>query len=307
MVEAVKNARRSDEAERSRHLAATESVAFATMLLGLLNDADTALHRLEHEPAPAAEPAALHPPPAAIVPAALQPADPAPGHDDQHAGTIEPPAANLSPEVHADAAPTSTPQDAAATLAEAPSAEGLATQAFASSPTLSGFSAALDHAPSAGANSSPSGSNIAPPSFDLGASVHNLAESLTGIVDTALATVSTTIASVSATVGQLTTTVTGTASHLLDSLTGTVTGLIHDAPATNLLEPLTTNLSDPTSGTTDFSGAAQHDIPLLDTAGAIPTSLLHPIPLQLGFLGQPTMDGHEPHDGAFSALGIHHF
>ncbi|MEH2530076.1 hypothetical protein V1277_003549 [Bradyrhizobium sp. AZCC 1588] len=306
MADAVKNARRSDEAERSRHLAATESVAFATMLLGLLNDADTALHRLEHEPARAAEPAALHPPPVAIVPAALQPADPAPGHDDQHAGTIESPAADLSPVVHADATATNTPQDTAATLAEAPSGEMLATQAFTSTPVLSNFGAALDHAPSAGASSSP-GSSITSPSFDPGASVHNLADSLTGVVDTALATVSSTIASVSSTVGQLTTTVTGTASHLLDGLTGTLTGLLQDAPAPGLIEPLTTNLSGPTSSATDFSGAAQHDIPLLDTAGAIPTSLLHPIPLQLGFLGQPTMDGHEPHDGAFSALGIHHF
>jgi len=65
---------------------------------------------------------------------------------------------------------------------------------------------------------------------------------------------------------------------------------------------MTTNLSGLTSGATDFSGSTQHDIPLLDTAGAIPTS-----PLQLGFLGQPTTDGHEPHDGAFSALGVHHF
>ena len=76
---------------------------------------------------------------------------------------------------------------------------------------------------------------------------------------------------------------------------------------TGLLEPLTTSLSGLTSSATDLSETAQHDIPLLDTAGAIPTSLLHPIPLQLGFLGQPTMDGHAPHDGAFSALGIHHF
>jgi hypothetical protein len=27
----------------------------------------------------------------------------------------------------------------------------------------------------------------------------------------------------------------------------------------------------------------------------------------LGFLGQPTIDGHEPHDAAFSTLGMHHF
>ena len=133
-------------------------------------------------------------------------------------------------------------------------------------------------------------------------------DGVTGIVDTSLAAVSSTIASLSATVGQLTSTVTGTVSHLLDGLTGAVTGLLHDTPATGLLAPLTdlAGLSSST-GTTDLSGAAHHDGSLFDTAGAIPTSLLHPMPLQLGFLGQPTIDGHEPHDGAFSTLGGHHF
>lgn len=305
MAESDKNARRSDEAERSRHISATESVAFATMLLGLLNDADTVLHRMEHEgEARAAEPAALHP--AVIVPATLAPADPGPGHEEQHAGTIESPAADFSPTLHTDATAATSPRDAGATLDHTSSGEVQATQAFASSPALSALGASVDHAPSAGASSGTGGS-IASPTLDPGASVHALADTVTGIVDTALATVSSTIASLSATAGQLTSTLTGTVSHLVDGLTGAVTGLIHDAPGTGLLEPLTTNLSGLTSGATDFSGSAQHDIPLLDTAGAIPTSLLHPMPLQLGFLGQPTMDGHEPHDGAFSALGIHHF
>ena len=304
MAESEKNARRSDEAERSRHISAAESVAFATMLLGLLNDADTVLHRLEHEGE--ARAAAPPPHPAEIAPAALVPADPEPNHQNQHAGTIESPAADLSPALHADATATTSPQDAGATLEHTSSGEVLATDAFASSSAPSGLGVSVDHAPSAGASSGPGGS-IASPTFDLGASVHTLADTVTGIVDTALATVSGTIANVSATVGQLTSTLTGTVSHLVDGLTGTVTGLIHDAPSTGLLEPLTTNLSGLTSGATDFSGSAQHDLPLLDTAGAIPTSLLHPMPLQLGFLGQPTMDGHEPHDGAFSALGVHHF
>ena len=307
MAESDKNARRSDEAERSRHISASESVAFATMLLGLLNDADAVLHRLEHEPeSRAAEPAASHPLPPEIAPAALVPADPEPNHQDQHAGAIESPAADLSPALHADAPATLPPQDAGATLAEAPSGEVAATQAFASSPALSGLGVSADHAPSAGASNG-SGGSIASPALDLGASVHTLADTVTGIVDTALATVSSTIANVSATVGQLTSTLTDTVSHLTDGLTGTVTGLIHDAPATGLIEPLATNLSSLTSSAPDFSGATAHDTSLLDTAGAIPTSLLHPMPLQLGFLGQPTMDGHEPHDGAFSALGVHHF
>jgi hypothetical protein len=304
MAESDKNARRSDEAERSRHISATESVAFATMLLGLLNDADTVLHRLEHEGEVHAEgAAALHMPPAETAPAALVPADPEPNHD-QHAGTTETPAADPST-VHADAAAATSPQDA--TLDHTPAGDGHATNAFASSPALSSISASIDRAPSAGESTASHGGSVASPSFDLDTSVHTLTGTVTGIIDTALATVSSTISSLNATVRQLTSTVTDTVGHLVEGLTGVVSGLIHDTPATGLLAPLATDLSGLTSSTTDLSGATQHDVPLLDTAGAIPTSLLHPIPLQLGFLGQPTMDGHEPHDGAFSALGIHHF
>ncbi|MEH2493565.1 hypothetical protein V1294_000044 [Bradyrhizobium sp. AZCC 1678] len=308
MAESEKNARRSDEAERSRHISATESVAFATMLLGLLNDVDTALHRLEHEgEARAAESAAVHPLPAEIIPATLTPADPGPGHEAQHAGTIDSPAADLSPAVHADATAAVPPQDAGATLDHMPPGEVLATNALASSPALSSFSASIDRAPSAGESTASHGGSIASSTPDLGASVHTLADTVPGIVDTALTAVSSTISSLNTTVGELTSTVTDSVGHLVDGLTGAVSGLLHDTPATGLLAPLATDLSGLTSSTTDLSEAAQHDIPLLDTAGAIPTSLLHPMPLQLGFLGQPTMDGHEPHDGAFSALGVHHF
>ena len=140
MAESEKNARRSDEAERSRHISATESVAFATMLLGLLNDADAVLHRLEHEPeSRAAEPAAHHPAPAEIAPAALVPADSEPNHQDQHAGTIESPAADLSPALHADATATTSSQDASATLDHTSSGEVLVTDTFASSSALSGL------------------------------------------------------------------------------------------------------------------------------------------------------------------------
>ena len=81
----------------------------------------------------------------------------------------------------------------------------------------------------------------------------------------------------------------------------------HDGPAIGVLEPLVSNLLGPTQHATDFSGSTQHGASLLDTAGAIPTAALPPLPLHLGFLGQPTIDGHETHDGAFSALGVHHF
>ena len=59
---------------------------------------------------------------------------------------------------------------------------------------------------------------------------------------------------------------------------------------------------------TPHDAATTHaiDIGGLDTAGAVPMAALPPLTLHLGFLGQPS-DGHDLHDGAFSALGVHHF
>lgn len=307
MAESDTNARRSDEAERARHIAATESVAFATMLLGLLNDADTVLHRLEHEPeSRAAEQVAPPSHPTTAAPVALVPADPERGHEDQHAGAIETPAADVFPAIHAEVTADAQPRDASVSPDDTPSGETLVTHTVASSLAPSAFSASGDDAPSAGDSAWHGGASVAS-SFDLGPSIHALAETVTGIVDTALATVSGTIASLGATVEQLTSSLSDTVSHLTGGLTGAVTGLIQDTPVTGLLDSLTTNLAGLTSNAADLSGAAHDNVSLLDTAGAIPTSLLHPMPLQLGFLGQPTIDGHEPHDGAFSALGVHHF
>jgi hypothetical protein len=49
-----------------------------------------------------------------------------------------------------------------------------------------------------------------------------------------------------------------------------------------------------------------HNGPMFDTGGIVPIGFDH-VPLQLGFLGQPHSDGHDTHDGAFSALGLHGF
>jgi hypothetical protein len=306
MAEADKNARRVDEAERARHLAAGEATAFAAMLLGLLNDAEAAQRRSPHEPEPPATeptPPPGHAPEAA--PTEPAPADHGPSHEDQHASAIEAPATDPAPTIHTDAAVTVQAQDASATIDAAPAAEAPATQILAPSPPVSGFSAPADHAPPA--EGSTHSAITAPSSVDLGASVHQLADTVTGIVDTSLAMVSHTIANLSATVGQLTSSISGTVSHLADGLTGAVTSLVHDTPVAGVIEPLVTDILGSTSNPTDFSGTSQHGASLLDTAGAIPTALLHPLPLHLGFLGQPTIDGHEPHDGAFSALGVHHF
>jgi hypothetical protein len=300
-----KNARRSDDAERARHISASEAVAFATMLLGLLNDADAALYRGEHEPAsPASEPHPPPPPPAEAAPAERAPADQGPGHEDQHFGTSEAPA-DSPPAIHAETA-TTVPEDASAT--DAARADGVApTHVLTPSAPLSDFSSSTDHAASMAGGAGHSGIT-APSSFDLGTSIQQLADTITGLVDSSLAAVSSTLANLSATVGQLTSSLSDTVSHLTEGLTGAVTSLTLDGPAAGLLEPLASNLLGPTQhDATDFSGSTQHGASLLDTAGAIPTAALPPLPLHLGFLGQPTIDGHETHDGAFSALGVHHF
>jgi hypothetical protein len=116
------------------------------------------------------------------------------------------------------------------------------------------------------------------------------------------------ISDVGATIGQLTSSLSGTINHLTDSLTGLASTLVHDAPVTAVVEPLLTDILGATQDTSPHSlDGASHNIPLLDMAGAIPMAPLHPLPLHLGFLGQPTIDGHETHDAAFSALGMHHF
>ena len=300
-----RNARRSDDAERARHIASTESVAFATMLLGLLNDADTVLHRLASDVQPVLDRTVPPPHPATIAPEPVS-TDHGPVHHEQHSGATETPAVDSSPTIHAEATSAIQPQATNAALDAAPSTEA-PTHALAPSPAQSNFDLSADHGSSHSAGSGHGGA-ITSSAFDLGATIHNLVDGVSGILDTSLAAVSNTITSLSTTVGQLTSTLTGTVSHLVDGLTGTMSGLLHDAPSTGLLEPLAelTGLTS-SAGTTEFSDAAPHDGSLFDTAGAIPTSLLHPIPLQLGFLGQPTIDGHEPHDGAFSTLGGHHF
>lgn len=299
MAESEKNARRSDEAERSRHLSATESVAFATMLLGLLNDSDAVLHRLEHEGQARANAAASQAPPAE---AATAPAGASPADENQQAGTVDRPATDSAPATHAGAAATIPSPDASGAVDDTSSAGVVSTEAF-TSPAPSSFSVSMEHAPSAGASSAPA-SSIASFSLDLGATVHTITGTVTGLIDTALATVSSAIASLSSTVAQLTSAPTDTVSHLTDGLLSATTGPAHDAPNTSVLEPLVADFLGPALSPVDTTS---HEVSLLDTAGAIPTSLLHPMPLQLGFLGQPTMDGHEPHDGAFSALGVHHF
>ena len=299
----------SEEAERARHVAAGGAAAFATtagtMLLGLLTAAEATQHRGEPGLPPATAAPPLHP--TETAPAERAPADDGPQHEDQHAGASEPPAADPAPMIHANAAATIQPPDPGAAIDIAAAGEAIAPHASPLSIPVWTFNATADHAPAAAETAGLGHPTAAPPSFDLGASIHQLGDTITGLIDTSLATVSQTIASLSATVGQLTTSLSGTLGHLSDDLTGAITGVIHDTPVAATVEPLLTNVLGPTPMATDPLGTGQHGGSLFDTAGAIPTGLLHPLPLQLGFLGQPTIDGHETHDGAFSALGVHHF
>ena len=318
MAEADKITRRADEAERARHVGASEAAAFATtagaMLLGVLTGAEAAQHRSEHQPhQPAAEPT---PPPAPAQPADAAPtpqqpasADHAPVQHDEHGSATQPTPADPTAMIHADTAPDPG-------IATAPDGGTAPTHVLVSSIPVWEFNAAADHA-HAGTGGTGSAGSIAPSSvdpasldqgsFDPGASIHQLAGTITGLVDAPLAIVSDAIANLSATVGQLTSSLSGTISHLTDSLTGAVTGLVHHAPVASVLEPLLTDILGPAPTPTDVSGTAGHGASMLDTAGAVPIAPLHSFPLHLGFLGQPTIDGHETHDGAFSALGVHHF
>lgn len=290
---------RTHEPELAHHIDSGEAAAFVTMLLGLLNDTEAAQHRSEHEPElPATELTAPPSHPTDVAPTELTPADHGPIQQDQHVSAIQAPPADSAATVHADAAP-----DPSIPTEVAPDSGAVSAHVLGSSIPVWDFSAPADHAHSAGASTGPSGI-AAPSSFGLGASIHQLAGAVTGLIDTPLAMVSHTIAGLNATVGQLTSSLSDTISHLADGLAGAVTSVTHDAPFAGML---VTDIPGPTPKATDFSGTTQHGASLLDTAGAVPTALLHPLPLHLGFLGQPTIDGHETHDGAFSALGVHHF
>jgi hypothetical protein len=307
MAEADKTTRRADEAERARHISASEAAAFATtagaMLLGVLTGAEAAQHRSEHQPQqPAAEPTPPPSPaqPADAAPALQQPvsADHAQVQHDEHGSATPPTPADPAATIHAD-----TALDLGNATEAAPDGRMAPTHVLVSSIPVWDFSAAADHAHSGAAGAG----SIAPSSVDPAASIHQLAGTITALVDAPLAIVSDTIASLSATVEHLTSQLSGTISHLTDSLTGTVTGLLHDAPTPGALQPLLTDILGPAPTPTASSGTAEHGTSMLDTAGSIPIAPLHPFPLHLGFLGQPTIDGHDAHDGAFSALGVHHF
>jgi hypothetical protein len=307
MTASDRNTRRADEVERARHIATSEAAAFATtagtMLLGLLTGAEAAHNRNGSQP-----PAATQPPVPTSHPTEAAPTEPTlpdhpPALDDRHAGEIDAPAADPTPTMHADSS-EAIQEPLPSALIDAPAGGQAPTaQVSISSIPVSTFSDPAHHTPLPADNSGSSGTT-APPSADPEALVHHITDTVSGLVDTSLATVTHTIGNLSTAVEQLTSSLTSSVSELVGGLTGLVTNLTHNAPATGAAEPLA-DLLGPTPA--ESSDSTQHGASLLDTAGAVPMALLHPLPLQLGFLGQPTTNGHETHDGAFSALGVHHF
>jgi hypothetical protein len=310
MAASDRNTRRADEAERARHLATSEAAAFATtagtMLLGLLTDAEAAHNRNELQPPAASRPPVPPSHPSEAAPTKQAPAEHPPTLDDRHAGAVEAPAADATPTMKADSATAFQAPDPSAHFDASPADQAGTAQTSIPSIPVWTFSAAAHPTPSPGAGAGISGTT-APPSSDLEAPVHQLADTASGLVDTALATVTHAVAGLSAAVGQLTSSLTDTVSDLVGGLTGLLANLADPAPATGAAEQPEAAILSPTPAAAESPDTTHHAASLLDTAGAVPMALLHPLPLHLGFLGQPTSDGHETHDGAFSALGVHHF
>lgn len=299
------NARRAHQAEAARQIASGESVAFFATLLAVLNEVEAAPHPHHRDPEQAPADAAPLPHPVEMPSQEIAPAS---DHDEKHAGALDAALAESATTAHADAGATDGQHLTEATAEATPAAEITAAQAPVSATAAS--SASFDSAPDHEAtteHSATGSTTTTPATLDLGTTFHDVTDTIKGLVDSSLATVTHMISDVSASIGQLTTSLTSTLGHLTDGLTGTVANLAHDVPVVSTVEPLLGDLLGTPHANATPALETQASVPLLDTAAAIPTSLFHPEPLHLGFLGQPTIDGHDMHDGAFSALGVHHF
>ena len=297
MAGSSENTRRSDEAGRVRQIASSEVVAFATtagsMMLGLI-----AAEAGEHGDRSAADHApAQHPPPRpAHLPDAVAPPPPdvGTGHGGPHAGAPEEPL-QAAPPMHAALA--SHPLEAASSDIHS-GIEASAAHSLITSLPVWHFEEPQDHRSGLDAGAAPAGA-------DLGTAVHSLTDAVTGVVDTSLAALTSTIANVGTTVGHLVSSLSGAVGDLAGNLLGTAAG--HDGSLAETVPSLAGDVLGLASGLTAADHGHAGGVPLIDTADTVPVPLLHALPLQLGFLGQPTIDGHEGHDGAFSALGLHHF
>lgn len=304
------NARRAHAAETARQITSSETAAFFTTLLAVLNEAAAAPRDGHHEPEPpVAEPALYPAHPAEPSPKERAPADP--HHGAQHTDSTDAAPAESAATAHVDGIVTAEPSATAITTEATPPGASSAAHVTAESFPAASPDVSADHGSSHEADASHSIANAAP-TVDPAGSVLQATNGINSFVDSSLATVSQgishVISDVGATIGQLTSSLSGTISHLTDSLSGLASTLVHDAPVTAVVEPLLADILGSAQDTSQHSlDGTSHSTPLLDTAGVIPTALLHPLPLHLGFLGQSTIDGHETHDAAFSTLGMHHF
>lgn len=309
MAASEQNNRRAEKAEIARHITTEETIAFMTALVAFLKEAEAAGHHGGHDAQP--PPFDVPPPPAHATdpaPAEVTPRDHQPIPGDQHADASVPPTNETPTTLHAEG-----------TSGDVPHANGNAGVAAmtdspvnATVPIESQAPVASDHAAEA-AGGSTHADIATSASVDPLSPLHDLGSTITNFVDTSLSAVSHTLDSLSTTVSQLTSTVTGTIGQLTDSVTGLVGGLlhsigseVHEASSPDLFSALVTDIVSTPLASPHDSVATHVDIGGLDTAGAVPMAALPPLTLHLGFLGQPT-DGHDLHDGAFSALGAHHF
>lgn len=276
------------DTEWARHIASAEVAGFATtaatMLLGLIAGAEAREHAAQPQDPPPAPPphpqapVADHASAAAVDPSAASGHDAAAAAPLPHAAPpaadpslVAPPAAHAAADLHAHAA-------------------GSAHIAEPIAPVLTPHGApALDHvtlhAPAAPSPLAvPANLDAHPPTPPL----DNPLTSLSQIGET----LNTTLHQITATLTSDLAHVAGGLSNVTTTLTSSLSGLTAD------VQHAADGLAQPT-----LAGAAAH----LDAAGAVPLHFLQVPPVQLGFLGQPTADGHDTHDGAFSALGAHHF
>ncbi|RXG92828.1 hypothetical protein [Bradyrhizobium zhanjiangense] len=313
MAASEQNNRRAEKAEIARNITTEETVAFMTALVAFLKEAEAAGHHGSSE----AQPVDLPSTPAHLgdpTPAETMPGDHQPMSGDQHADASAPPADATSTALHMDVADVAVSHadggvEVAATR-DIPVSATAPADSHAAAPIAP---VASDH--SGGISTSSTHADVATSvSIDPASSLHELGSTITNLVDTSLAAVSHTLDSLSTTVTQLTSAVTGTIGQLTDSVTDLVGGLLHsvggdthDASAPDLFNALVTDIVS-TPPASHHDGATTHhaDISGLDTAGAVPMAALPPLTMHLGFLGQPS-DSHDIHDGAFSALGVHHF
>ena len=318
MAASEQNNRRAEKAEIARHITTEETVAFMTALVAFLKEAEAATHHDVHHAQPL--PSDVPPTPAHAAdpaPAAMAPGDDQPASSEQHADTIAPSTSETAATLHMDAASGISHGDGnidVAAVTDVPMSATVAAGSPAATPIVS------DHAAETGVSSThaevaTSHAYVATPApIDPLPAPHDLGGTITNLVDTSLSAVSHTLDSLSTTVSQLTSTITGTIGQLTDSVTGLIGGLLHSfgtdaqqASSPDLFSALVTDIVSTPLASSHHDSAAPHiDIGGLDTAGAVPVAALPPITLHLGFLGQPS-DGHDVHDGAFSALGVHHF